>query len=73
MTCKEQIAALMADHFAEWVVERRKAFDDLADKLGMFCACGRLATGLHLSRCKKFNTLVDKETLSRLSHLIKTR
>lgn len=73
MTYKEQMVALIGDHFAEWVVERRKTFDDLADKSGMFCVCGSLATGLHLSRCKKFNTLVDKETVSRLSHLIKTQ
>lgn len=36
----------------------------------MFCVCGKLATGLHESSCRKFNKVVDAETVKRLNHLI---
>lgn len=41
---------------------RRLVFEDLSRRQGMFCTCGRLATGLHEMNCAKFNKRVDKET-----------
>lgn len=43
----------------------------MSDKQSMFCLCGRLATGLHENGCRKFQNKVTRETIKRLSHLLK--
>ena len=52
---------------------RREVFNTLSNEQTVFCVCGRLATGLHEDHCKKFNALVDKETVKTLQHLIKKK
>lgn len=49
---------------------RQQVFDELNNKQTMFCVCGKLATGLHTTHCKKFNDKVTTETVKRLSFLI---
>lgn len=70
MTTTQQIALLKDKHFAAWVTTRQQVFNELSDKQGMFCMCGKLATGMHEQNCSRFNKQVDKTTLSRLKHLI---
>lgn len=55
----------------EFVNARFDVFNSLSSKQSIFCVCGKLATSLHERNCKKFNNLVDKETVKKLEHLIK--
>lgn len=71
MKQKDKIKWLKTYFFADFMSVRAKVFDELSSKQTMFCVCGRLATGLHECYCRKFNSLVDKETIIRLEHLIK--
>ena len=50
----------------EWNSTRIKVFDELSDNQSIFCCCGKLASGLHESNCRKFNAKVDAETAYRL-------
>ena len=54
-----------------FVKTRQQVFNELSDSQTMFCCCGKLATGLHESHCKKFNDKVISETINRLEYLIK--
>lgn len=66
MTIKEKIAYYQKQDFQAWLKMSSQVFDELSDMQTMFCVCGRLATGLHETNCRKFNEKVDKETASKL-------
>ena len=66
----EKIDYLQENHFGEWVNTRKNCENEISDRQSMFCICGRLATGLHESGCRKFNNKVNTETVKKLSHLI---
>lgn len=70
MQAIEKIRHLEKEHFSEWLDTRRKVDDELSEKQGMWCVCGRLATGLHERHCKRFNNKVNSETIKRLKHLL---
>lgn len=70
MKAEEKIKTLQDNHFGEWLKTRQKVDDELSEKQTMFCLCGKLATGLHERTCRKFNQLVNKETMKRLEHLV---
>jgi hypothetical protein len=40
---------------------RLEAENNLDEKTPMFCFCGRLATGLHTSRCSKYQKKLELE------------
>jgi len=62
---------LLKKHFLlQWMLGRRIVFDELSDQQTMFCVCGKLATGLHESNCRRFNSKVDAATVKKLKHLI---
>lgn len=67
----EILAKLKESHFGLFLRTREDVFNELSNQQSLFCCCGRLATGLHESRCVKFNKKVDKETINRLKHLLK--
>ena len=62
----DKIQDLKIHFMKEWNSTRIKVFDELSDNQSMFCCCGKLATGLHESNCRKFNAKVDAETVYRL-------
>ena len=62
----DKIQYLKIQFMKEWNSTRIKVFDELSDNQSMFCCCGKLATGLHESHCRKFNAKVDAETVYRL-------
>lgn len=64
MRQKDKINAIKLSHVTEWLRLRNRTFDDLSSMQEIFCCC-RIASGLHESRCGKFNAKVDKETLRR--------
>jgi len=66
----EKLEVLKREHLGEFVKTRKDVFDELSNECGMFCCCGRLATGLHQTSCRKFNDWVDSETIERLSYLM---
>lgn len=70
MKTADAIESLQDKHFGEWLATRQVAEQELSDKCRPFCVCGRLATGLHESRCRKFHKEVDKATLEKLSELL---
>ncbi len=69
MEAEEKIKTLQDKHLGEWLKTRRRVDEELSEKQKMFCICGKLATGLHERTCRKFNQLIDKETMRRLEHL----
>lgn len=56
-----------------FIMTRNKVKEELSNGQTMFCCCGRLATGLHESHCKKFNDKVDAEVIKRLQHLLPSK
>ena len=62
----DKIQYLKTQFMKEWNSTRIKVFDELSDNQSMFCCCGKLASGLHESNCRKFNAKVDAETAYRL-------
>lgn len=64
----EKINKIKTEMPLKWLTERQKVFDKLSDSQPMFCICGKLATGLHEIYCKKFNNLVDTETLKNINN-----
>lgn len=66
----EKLSYLKDTHFGLFLTTRQKVFNELSDQQGVFCCCGRLATGLHESHCTKFNNKVNTETIKRLSYLL---
>ncbi len=61
---------IQTHHFSEWLKTWQEVENELSDKQEMFCVCGKLASGLHESNCKKFGKKVKEETLKRLEHLV---
>ena len=70
MKIQEKLKFLQDNHLGEWIRVYRETENELSGRQSMFCVCGKLATGLHESYCRKFKGLVTKKTLEKLSHLI---
>lgn len=66
----EQLNYIQENHFGEWLKTRQEVEEELSSKQLVSCLCGRLATGLHESYCKKFNNRITNITLKRLKHLL---
>ena len=71
MKKSEKLEKIKEADLALFVKTRQQVFNEMSDQKTMFCCCGKLATGLHESHCKKFNDKVISETIKRLEHLIK--
>ena len=71
MTKQEKLAYLIKNYNKEFVETQHKVIFELDKKYSIVCACGRLATGFHTQRCKKFNDEVDKETIKILEKYLK--
>ena len=52
----------------DWLKTRKEVEDEISNNQPFFCVCGRLATGLHESSCKKLQNKITRETLKRLKH-----
>lgn len=70
MKKQEKITYLRTNHPNKWADERKKVNDKFSDKQDFFCCCGKLATGLHEMSCRKFNDIIDNETIKNLKHLL---
>jgi len=67
----EKVGYLQKEHWSEWFDAMQKTRQELSEKNETFCVCGRLATGLHESHCRKLSKKVVSETVKKLKHLIK--
>jgi hypothetical protein len=65
----ERLNYLQDNHMALWLKTRQGMEEDLSDQQGMFCVCGRLATGFHESSCRKFQDKVTNETIKSLQYV----
>lgn len=68
---EEKITYLQDNHLGEWLKTRQEVGDEISNSQSLICLCGRLATGLHESGCRKLQKKVTSETIKRLKHLIK--
>jgi hypothetical protein len=53
----------------EYLQMRQTVENELSKRQEYWCVCGRLATGLHESNCRKFKDKVNKETQKRMEAL----
>ena len=72
MKITEKLKILQDNHFAEWLKMRQIIENKLSDTQGMFCLCGRLATGFHERSCSKFRNKIISETVKNLDYLLTT-
>ena len=70
MKITEKLEYIQNKHFSEWVNTRNQVDTEFSMKQPIFCLCGKLATGLHESNCRKFKDAVIKETVRRLEPLL---
>lgn len=70
MNLKDKVEWLKTHFFSDFISTRERVFNELSDKQSIFCVCGKLATGLHERSCRRFNKVVDSETVKRLNNLI---
>ena len=70
MKAHEKAEKLYREHKSEWITTRQQVEDELSDAQGMWCCCGRLATGLHERNCTRFQNKVTSATIQRLKHLL---
>ena len=66
----ETIEFLKTNHFSTFIKTRQEVEIRLSNSQSMFCICGKLATGFHESKCRKFQKKVDQETVKQLKHLV---
>lgn len=60
---REVMNFLKHDHFGLWIRTRAETEEILSFKQKMWCCCGKLATGLHERTCRKFQNMVNTETI----------
>ena len=70
MNIQQKTNYLKENHLDEWLSTYTQVEMELSDKQTMLCVCGKLATGLHESRCKKFNDKIKAAVVLRLKNLL---
>jgi len=66
----EKIDFLKEHHMREFLDARETVADELSNTNKLFCICGKLATGLHESMCRKFSRRVDEITANKIYPLM---
>lgn len=70
MTKNEKIAWLQQHASGSYARARTKAEQELDNLTPMFCFCGKLATGLHTSHCRKYQERLKTKIVDELKDLI---
>jgi len=70
-TRQEKLQYIQYYYMNDWLTTKQNMENELSDQQGMFCCCGKLATGLHEAHCKRFQNKVITATLKELDHLFK--
>lgn len=73
MKLTNKLEYLQSNHMDEWLQARKDVEETLSRSQGLFCICGRLATGLHENGCRKFHDKVTSEAVKKLKHLIPSK
>lgn len=63
MNHKQKVQTLKECNLPRWINTVSKACDIIDSRYPMFCPCGKLATGLHISHCSKYNKMVELEAI----------
>lgn len=66
MRIAEKVEFLKTHFYTHWVAVRKEVDEEVSSNQPMKCVCGRLATGLHESYCRKFITKVDNTTAKKM-------
>jgi hypothetical protein len=69
MKKEEKLEFLQKHYLGDWLKTRSVVDGEMSKKQSLLCVCGKLATGLHESSCRKFIDIVNRETIKRLKHL----
>jgi hypothetical protein len=69
MKLSEKLNYLQENHFSEWLRVKQETENELSEKQGTWCVCGRLATGLHERNCTKLRNKVISETVKKMECL----
>ena len=70
MTKNDKITWLIQYAPASYARAKVEAMNELDDMTPVFCFCGALATGLHTSRCKKFQEQLKTRIISKLNGML---
>lgn len=66
----KKLEILWQNHNEAYNKARNEAIEEMDNITPIFCVCGKLATGLHTSRCRKFNDRVDSIIINKIGHLL---
>lgn len=70
MKKEEKLEWLRRNHNEAYLEAENKAIAALDDEYPIFCLCGKLATGLHTTNCRKFQEAVKRRILTSLKPLL---
>lgn len=70
MTKQEKLNYLKERHYDDYKKAREEAIQIVDNKFPIICCCGRIASGLHTSRCREFQKQVDNEIIRLLNKLL---
>lgn len=73
MNKKDKIKYLIDYHSEDYKKALKESIEECDSETPMFCYCRRLATTLHVSRCKSYNEHVDTKIIAKLKHLLPTK
>lgn len=70
MTKNDKISWLLQHAPGPYAIARAKAEQELDELTPVFCFCGSLATGLHTSRCRKFQERLKTKIIKEIGGLL---
>ena len=70
MTKDKKISWLLSHAPGPYAKAKAKAERELDELTPVFCFCGTLATGLHTSRCRKFQERMKSKILKEIGGLL---
>lgn len=70
MTTQQKLEYFQNNYFSEWFKARQETENELSNHQDLMCICGKLATGLHESNCKKFRNKIISESIKKLEYLL---
>ena len=73
MKITEKLKYIQDNHLDEWLKTKQTIENEISDSQSVYCLCGRLATGLHESHCKKFRNKIINESVKRLKYLFNSK
>lgn len=73
MNLTEKLKSLQDNHLGEWILTRDKVAKEFSENQPTFCICGKLASGLHESNCRRLSNAITKETVKRMFKIVRKK